>query len=767
AAVGVSTQVAPVNRSSSAPSSPTCSDPAIGWPPTNRGWGTAATTGPFTPATSVTTRSGRRFGSASSRLATAPTAPAGVATTASSASASSPTASTTPAARAARTRSASASSPVTCQPRARSARATDPPIRPAPTTRARRPPLVGPPLAGPPSAGKVIAEALGAVQVDVPKLLAFPVGVHVQQHPEAVRHGPRHRDLEGAQQRDRPEPDAAGGGGREHRHHVGGGGEHDADDVVLHQPVGVHDLGQQLLDPLGDLLGGVVVDGGGAPERSYGHRPCMLPVPADGGGEQRPDLVGGEGPPRPRLQRPVGHRADPAPHQPPHRMADGLAHPPDLPVPALVDDDADHPGGHHPDHRRGRQPVVQLHPLPQPPEGPRRRHPLDLRQVLLVHPVRRVGEQLGQLPVVGHHQQPLRGPVQPAHREHPGLVRHQRHHRRPTLGVRRRRHHPRRLVQQVVHQPRGGGHRDAVDGDPLVRRVHPAAQLGHLAVHRHPAVGHQVLADPPATQAGPGQHLLQPLPGDLRLGRPVGWGPGRPFGPRTTRRRRPRVATRPPAPPPLRPPAGSPPPAAAVPAGPGRAVPGTGRWCRTAPVAPGPPPAPPPRCTPVAPAAGPPRRRSPRGAPPSATATPAAGRPRSPASPGRPSTAGATRRGWRTAPRTPPGPGGSGTAPPRRSGPARTPDLPPGTPPPGHRRSPPPGPPAPPAAPPAASAPPAPPPPSAPPRPPGPAPRPSPRSGQPSYSSEVISAPASAGSPVVGPSAIQLTSRSPNTSPCP
>ena len=36
-AVGVSTQTAPANRSASAPSTPSCSEPAIGWPPTKRG----------------------------------------------------------------------------------------------------------------------------------------------------------------------------------------------------------------------------------------------------------------------------------------------------------------------------------------------------------------------------------------------------------------------------------------------------------------------------------------------------------------------------------------------------------------------------------------------------------------------------------------------------------------------------------------------------------------------------------------------------------
>ena len=52
--VGVSTHVAPSKRSASAPSTPSCSEPAIGWPPTNRGSPTAAATGPLTLPTSVT-----------------------------------------------------------------------------------------------------------------------------------------------------------------------------------------------------------------------------------------------------------------------------------------------------------------------------------------------------------------------------------------------------------------------------------------------------------------------------------------------------------------------------------------------------------------------------------------------------------------------------------------------------------------------------------------------------------------------------------------
>lgn len=54
AVFGVSTQTAPLNIPASAPSRPSNSDPAIGWPPTNRGSSTSAAIEPFTDPVSVT-----------------------------------------------------------------------------------------------------------------------------------------------------------------------------------------------------------------------------------------------------------------------------------------------------------------------------------------------------------------------------------------------------------------------------------------------------------------------------------------------------------------------------------------------------------------------------------------------------------------------------------------------------------------------------------------------------------------------------------------
>ena len=59
-------------------------------------------------------------------------------------------------------------------------------------------------------------------------------------------------------------------------------------------------------------------------------------------------------------------------------------------------------------------------------------------QVLLLDAEAGMGQAVGQLAVVGEEQEPLGVGVEPPDREHPGLGRHQLHHRRPAVGVLRR-----------------------------------------------------------------------------------------------------------------------------------------------------------------------------------------------------------------------------------------------------------------------------------------------------------------------------------------
>src|ERR1700677_82176 len=101
----------------------------------------------------------------------------------------------------------------------------EPPMRPVPTTSARgggsTPPSPSPSPS--PSAREVIAEPLGAVEIDMVDLVPGPGRVGVEKHPDAQRHGARHGDLGRAEKGDGAEPDLPDGGGRKDAGHVGRG----------------------------------------------------------------------------------------------------------------------------------------------------------------------------------------------------------------------------------------------------------------------------------------------------------------------------------------------------------------------------------------------------------------------------------------------------------------------------------------------------------------------------------------------------------------
>ena len=107
--------------------------PAIGGPATKRASGTASAIGAFTDPTSVTTPLvvSRRRRTPSTTFDT------GVATNDTSARPSMPRESMKPRLSASVSRSESSSLPETCHPRARNAAATEPPMRPRPSTFAR------------------------------------------------------------------------------------------------------------------------------------------------------------------------------------------------------------------------------------------------------------------------------------------------------------------------------------------------------------------------------------------------------------------------------------------------------------------------------------------------------------------------------------------------------------------------------------------------------------------------------------------------------
>ena len=124
-----------MNMVAVAPSTPSCSDPAIGCPPINLLSLICCTMGCFTLPASVTTPRGD-FSSASSTSGA--TVLTGVAIKVISASESHPVASMASSSNARFRCVGFRSTPLTCQPFSRKASPIDPPMRPTPTTVARR-----------------------------------------------------------------------------------------------------------------------------------------------------------------------------------------------------------------------------------------------------------------------------------------------------------------------------------------------------------------------------------------------------------------------------------------------------------------------------------------------------------------------------------------------------------------------------------------------------------------------------------------------------
>jgi hypothetical protein len=132
-------------------------------------------------------------------------------------------------------------------------------------------------------------------------------------------------------------------------------------------------------------------------------------------------------------------------------------------------------------------PVVSFGP---PPGRPHRR----LHPVLTLHLAARMLDAVGEFPVVGHEEQPLRVAVEPAHVRQPGeLVGQHVVDGRPSVRVAARGEHPGRFVER---DPARGlrGHELAVQLHPVALRIDARSELDHhLAVHLHAPLLHEAL----------------------------------------------------------------------------------------------------------------------------------------------------------------------------------------------------------------------------------------------------------------------------------
>ncbi len=124
-----------------------------------------------------------------------------------------------------------------------------------------------------------------------------------------------------------------------------------------------------------------------------------------------------------------------------------------------------------------------------------------------------MGDEVGELTVVGEQQEALRIGIEPPYGIDPRLGRHEVRHDGTTLRIGGRADHPDGLVEQVVDAVGVGGKRHAVDRDAGRGRIDLHADRGHDPVDRDASSPDQHLGLAARGIARPGDQLVEPLDG--------------------------------------------------------------------------------------------------------------------------------------------------------------------------------------------------------------------------------------------------------------
>ena len=188
-------------------------------------------------------------------------------------------------------------------------------------------------------------------------------------------------------------------------------------------------------------------------------------------------------------------------------MPDRLAHPLDLVLAALVEDELEPRRAETPDAGGRGRAVLELDALGQAAEDLVRRPALDVGLVDLVHLVARVREPVRERAVVREEERARRVRVQAADRDDAPLVPDEPDHGRSPLRVAGRRDDPGRLVQEHV------GERLGLDPLPVeldhVAALDEGRKARELAVHAHPSGLDQSLGAAARRDSGAGQVGVQ------------------------------------------------------------------------------------------------------------------------------------------------------------------------------------------------------------------------------------------------------------------
>jgi len=228
-------------------------------------------------------------------------------------------------------------------------------------------------------------------------------------------------------------------------------------------------------------------------------------------GLEGPQFSGGERTPLTWFQTSIGKRTNTRAHKPDDRMTDGVAHPPDLTVPTLVNRQSDHPRSEKRCFSRSSESILEFDPLPKPPEfGPSGRA-FEVRDVFLLDAIGRMGQSMREGAIVGEEKKSFCIHVEATHREDAWFDGYQFDDRGATLRIVSRCNDPSRLVQQVVHESGFDTDRHAVDFDIIGIRIDATSEIGNRSVHGDTAISDQVFTDATASDTNSCENLLQSL----------------------------------------------------------------------------------------------------------------------------------------------------------------------------------------------------------------------------------------------------------------
>ena len=174
-----------------------------------------------------------------------------------------------------------------------------------------------------------------------------------------------------------------------------------------------------------------------------------------------------------------------------------------------MDRESDHSRGEKRCLGRSRESILEFDPLPKTTEFSPSGRAFEVSDVLLLHAVRRMGQSMGQSPVVGEEKKSLCVHVEATNWKDAWFDRDNFDDSGAGLRIVGCCHDPSRLVQQVVDQARFDSDCNAINRNLIGIRINPTSEIGNRAVDGDTAISDQVFTDTTASDTDSCENLLQ------------------------------------------------------------------------------------------------------------------------------------------------------------------------------------------------------------------------------------------------------------------